>query len=156
MTHLLHRSPVPARRVTLAAFVAALLGVAAVMTLSAGSASAAEATCDAGEFCLYFSAAEKAGIYEFSGSDSNLDNDYYENYNTDKVVGQYSMRVFNNGVSDPNGRVDVVAYDGTGYTGPGLCIRQHKNGVLPFGWHDRISSYKWVTPAECGAYPQMP
>lgn len=72
-----------------------------------------------------------------------------------QVVGNNTRSVWNRGVTVPSGLVDVVAYDATGQTGAGICIRQGRRATLPSNWWDRISSYKWVTRTTCNGYPQV-
>jgi hypothetical protein len=155
MSHLLRIPVVPGRRIALAALVSALLGAAAFIATSPGTASAATGSCDPGDFCMYYLFNQSGGLYEFSGSDSNLANDHFENTNTDQVVNNNTFSVWNRGVNDPNGLVDVVVFDGFNSTGAGLCVRQGHKVNLPGGWLDRISSYKWVTHATCNRFAQI-
>jgi hypothetical protein len=155
MTHVIRAVPTPSRRTAVAVLAAALLGLAALMTTSAGSASAATGSCNSGEFCMWYLTGGTGGLYEFSGSDSNLNDDHFENADESAIVGNNTESVRNFGHSDPNGLVDVVVYDGTGYTGAGLCVKQGGVKTLPTSWFNRIESYKWVTAATCGRYASI-
>lgn len=156
MTHIISAASVPKRRIAVTVLVCALLSIAASMAMSSGTASAATGSCDPGDFCLYWGANWTGGLYEFAGSDGNLHNDFFENTHTNVIVGDNTQSVWNRGVNDPSGLVDVVAHE---YPAPlrgnGLCIRQGRQANLPVNWRDRISSYRWVTPATCNLYPQL-
>jgi hypothetical protein len=163
MTHLLHQSSAPARRVAVVALIATLLGIAASMALSADSASAAGSKCKLGDFCLTRDFGGHGGLYHFNRSDPNLHNDRFEGEDIFTTVGDNTVWVWNNGVA--NGRlVDVVAYVDTGYSGRGLCIRRGRSadlhhvgiGHIELGFFHVISSFKWVTPEACSRYPQVP
>ena len=73
-----HATPRSLRRATIAVMVAALLSAAAFMAVSAEKASATYGVCGAGDFSLHYIYGQSGGVYHFSGSDSNLDNDHYE------------------------------------------------------------------------------
>lgn len=155
MTHVLPTGSKHRRGVVLAAIVAALLSAATYLAVAPSTASAATGTCDPGDFCLWYYSNYSGGLYEFNGSDSTLANDHFENANTDQIVADNTMSVWNRGVSDPSGLVDVVAYSGTGYSGAGLCVRQGRKANLPSNWDNNIASYRWVTPATCSGFPQL-
>jgi hypothetical protein len=155
MTHTISTTPTPIRRAALAALVAALLGVAAFTAMSPATASAATGSCDPGEFCMWYLTNFGGGLYEFSGSDSSLANDHFENANTSSIVDNNTESVWNRGTSDPNGYVHVVVYDGASYTGAGLCVVQGRKANLPASWQNRISSYRWANAATCNRYPHL-
>jgi hypothetical protein len=141
MTHQLHlRTP----RILIALLIAAIAGVGAFMVAAPG-AKAATGSCDAGDFCMWYLTHYNGGLYEWSGNDSNLSNDRFENTNTDKIVNNNTWSARNRGNPDPYD--DVRVYDGFGYSGASRCI-PYNGSVADLGigaWRDRISSYKWVT-----------
>jgi len=157
MTPKINAASMAMRRTGIAALVSVLLGVASFTVLFTGTASAATGTCDPGEFCMWWSFSYTGGLYEYAGSDSNLGNDHFENANTNEYVTNNTESVWNRGLSDPNGYIDVVVYDGTGtgYTGAGLCVVQGRKANLPTSWLNRISSYRWVTASTCSRYPRL-
>ena len=63
--------------------------------------------------------------------------------------------MWNRGLSDPSGLIDVVVYDGTNSTGAGLCVVHGRKANLPLSWMNRISSYRWVTASTCSRYPRL-
>jgi Peptidase inhibitor family I36 len=65
------------RRLALAALAAAV-----VLLVAIPASALARATCDSGEFCLYSNKDLSGGLYEFSGSDSNLWTNDFENEDT--------------------------------------------------------------------------
>jgi Peptidase inhibitor family I36 len=126
-----------------------LLGVAALLSISTAPASAAYGKCSRGEFCLYYSGLEYNGIYHFSGSDWNLNNDLFEQ-NTDQVVGNNTLMAWNRGRS--GAIADVLVYTETGGRGARDCIVQGDRGVMPRNWWNSIESYTWVNRASCRAH----
>ena len=136
-------------RLIAAGAVAALIGIAALLSLSPTPASATFHTCAAGEFCLYFNDDANGGYYHFDGSDRNLNNDHYEGGDLGEIVGNTSRYVTNAGV--PDVRDDVVIYTKTSGGGAADCIKRGASGILPKNWWNTIESYKWVTDAECKA-----
>jgi hypothetical protein len=143
MIHVITRS----RRIVMAVAVAALLGGAALLSLSAAPASAAFHACPMGQFCLYFNEDANGGFYHFAGSDPNLDNDRYQGGDTGEIVGDTSRYVWNNGV--PANKSDVIVYGLPGYRGARDCIFINDKGQLPHRWWNNIESYRWVTRTEC-------
>ena len=135
------------RRTVVAIAVAALLGGAALLSLSTAPASAAFHACEMGEFCLYFNEDANGGFYHFSGSDSNLDNDRYEGGDTGEIVGDTSRYVWNAGV--PANKSDVMIYGLPHYRGAHNCILINDRGTLPHEWWNNIESYRWVTRSQC-------
>jgi hypothetical protein len=134
----------------LAALVAvALIGGAALLTLSVAPASAEIPTCEQAQFCLYVNADANGGIYRNDGSDVNLNNDRYEVHNLDIKVGNTARNAYNNG--KPAFRDDVIIYAGTNYRGANDCIKRGEFGALPRNWWNNIESYRWVTDKECAA-----
>jgi hypothetical protein len=135
----------------LAAAIAALLGGAALLSVSPAPAPAAFHKCPRGEFCLYFNEDANGGFYHFAGSDPNLNNDRYKGGDTGETVGDTARYAENNGV--PAKRKDVIVYGLPNYRGARDCIqgglRQGDTGRLPRNWWNNIESYRWVTPAEC-------
>ena len=141
------------RRIVLAAAIAALLGCAALLSVSPAPAPAAFHECPSGEFCLYFNEDGNGGFYHFAGSDPNLNNDRYVGGDTGETVGDTARYAENNGV--PATRKDVIVYGLQGYRGARDCIqgglRQGDAGRLPRNWWNNIESYRWVTNRECEA-----
>ena len=139
------------RSTVIAVVVAALLGAAALLSVSPTPASATAHPCGGGEFCLYFNEDANGGFYHFAGSDRNLDNDHYEGGDTSEIVGDTSRYAENNGV--PGKREDVIVYGLPGYRGARDYIeggkRQGDTGRLPRKWWNNIESFRWVTPTEC-------
>ena len=84
---MIHATPRSLRNTTVALMAAALLSAAAFMAVSPGKASATYGVCGAGGFCLHYSYRQSGGLYHFSGSDSNLDNDHYEGGASNLTVG---------------------------------------------------------------------
>ncbi|HEV7808426.1 MAG TPA: peptidase inhibitor family I36 protein [Solirubrobacteraceae bacterium] len=155
MTHILTAVPMPRCRVAAAVLVCALLSLAGAMATSPGTASAATGTCDPGDFCMYYLTNFGGGLYEFGGSDSNLNNDRFENDDTSAIVGNNTESVWNRGVSDPNGLVHVVVYSGTGFTGSALCVTQGRKANLPPNWRNDIESYRWVDTNTCNRFVHL-
>jgi hypothetical protein len=140
-------------------FLAALLGAALLIGMSASSASAAYGVCGSGDFCLWFGHSQAGGIYHFGGNDPNLHNDRFERIQRTAIVGNNTASARNRGVADPSGRNDVLVYDRPGagsQGGPAGCIRRGAAGTLPTFWQNRISSYRWVTRRTCNAHFQIP
>jgi hypothetical protein len=135
------------RRIVIAAAIAALLGVAALLSLSPAPAAAAFHKCPAREFCLYFNEDANGGFYHFEGSDSNLDNDRYKGGDTGETVGDTSRYAWNHGA--PVEKSDVIIYGLPGYRGARDCIQEDDKGQLPRNWWNNIESYRWVTRSEC-------
>lgn len=138
----------PLRTVVVAAF-AALLGGAALLSVSPAPALAAQHPCPTREFCLYFNEDANGGFYHFERSDSNLDNDLYEGGDLGETVGDTARYVWNNGVRAE--KSDVIVYGLPGYRGAADCIRRGEHGTLPPNWWNNIESYRWVTPSECAS-----
>ncbi|MDX6680907.1 MAG: hypothetical protein QOG94_946 [Solirubrobacteraceae bacterium] len=155
MTHILTAPTMPKRRVAATVLVCALLGLAGAMATSPGSASAATGTCDPGEFCMYYLTNFAGGLYEFGGSDSNLNNDHFENANTGSIVGNNTESVWNRGVSNSSGLVHVLVYSGTSYTGSALCVTQGRKANLPSNWQNNIESYRWVDTNTCNRFTHL-
>jgi hypothetical protein len=136
----------PRRRAILAGL-AALVGVTAALAVSASTASATYGRCDPGEFCLYSDSALVEGIYQFSGSDPNLNNDYYERGDRNQIVGNTTYSAWNFG--NPDRKSSVVVYTETGYGGWDACIPRTEKGQLPRNWFRSIESYRWVSWRTC-------
>jgi hypothetical protein len=143
MLHLIARL----RRIIVPAAIAALLGLAALLSVSPNPAEAAVRACPKGEFCLYFNEDANGGIYHFSGNDSNLGNDRYEGEDTGETVGNTSRYVSNHGVRAR--KSDVIVASLPGLQGKRGCIKRIDKGPLPRKWWNSIESYRWVTRAEC-------
>lgn len=142
----------PSRRIVAAAVAAALLGGAALLFSSPTPASAAMHECPGSNFCLYFNEDANGGIYRNDGSDSNLNDDFYEEEDTGEIVGDTSRNAFNNGSLGPGqDHYDVLIYGGPSWTGPRDCIQFGDFGPLPRNWWNNIESYRWVTHSECTA-----
>lgn len=131
------------------AALAALLGAATLLAVSAAPAAATYGKCDRGDFCLFYDGFENHGIYHFAGDDPNLLNDRFEAYNTDEIVGNNTLRAWNNGYAGALG--DVLIYTMTGYRGARDCIRTGDRGNLPENWWNSIESYRWVSRSVCNA-----
>ena len=142
MAHTLHRAGLPTRRVVAALLVALAVGLTAFLVATPG-AKAATGTCDPGDFCLWYQDGARGGLYEFSGSDSTLANDHFENTNTDQIVNNNTESAFNDG--NPATYDDVRVYDGLSYTGSSFCIPRSVYYTDLGDWSNRISSYRWVT-----------
>lgn len=131
------------------AFIALLLGVGAYLAASPDAAQAGTPDCPYYNFCLWHDTSFNGGRYNWSGSDSNLCNDYYEGTTTTVCDSESSAQ--NHG--SPGGYDDVRVYYYTGFGGASLCIPQgtsyYNLGLFgtPYGttWDNNIESYKWVT-----------
>jgi hypothetical protein len=145
-----HATPRSLRRTTIALVVAALLSAAAFMAVSAEKASATYGVCGAGDFCLHYIYGQSGGVYHFSGSDSNLDNDHFEGGASNLTVGGNAESAHNNGRATSSGHDDVIVYTGRNWTGRAGCIRL---GHLAGGLVNNVHSYRWVTPATCNRFP---
>jgi hypothetical protein len=152
MSSVITKAPRSLGRTAVAVLAAALLG-AAWLAMSPGSASAAIAPCPKKEFCLYFSNSLQGGIYHFSGSDSNLGNDEFEQAPPNLGVANDAESAWNNGRADPRGRDDVAVYTGRNFTGRAACIRLGQRGDLRGGFVNNVESYRWITPATCNTIP---
>ena len=73
-------------RLAAAVSVATIVGAAAFVAGPASAAQARTSTCDPGDFCLYYLFNRSGGLYEYSGSDSTLANDKFENTQTTQSV----------------------------------------------------------------------
>jgi peptidase inhibitor family I36 len=155
MTHILTAVTMPKRRVAAAVLVCALLGLASALATSPGTASAATGTCDPGEFCMYYLTNFRGGLYEFSGSDSNLNNDHFENSQTNQIVGNNTESVWNRGVSDPSGLNHVLVYSGPSFTGSAMCVTRGRKANLPANWQNNIESYRWVNADTCNRFVHL-
>ena len=146
-----HHTPHP-RRILAAATVAALLGIAAMLSLSPAPASASYGNCDPGDFCLYYYGYvnKYGGIYHYGGSDSDLRNDRFERNHTNTRVANNAAAAWVNGHEDV--RDDVIIYHQPGHRGADACIKRGDSGMLPIDvWFNKVQSYKWATNAQCRA-----
>ena len=139
-------------RVGASACVATVLGAAALVAGPMTTAQAATGSCDPGDFCLYYATSRTGGLYEYSGSDSSLANDHFENSQTNQVVNNNTWSAWNRGTG--TGLVDVLVYDGTGYSSSARCIKQGRVVNTLGSFNNRVSSYRWVTRSVCDTYPQ--
>jgi len=166
MTPKINAASMAMRRTGIAALVSVLLGVASFTVLFTGTASAATGTCDPGEFCMWWSFSYTGGLYEYAPGLAVLMTVFLFSLAgipplagawANEYVTNNTESVWNRGLSDPNGYIDVVVYDGTGtgYTGAGLCVVQGRKANLPTSWLNRISSYRWVTASTCSRYPRL-
>ena len=105
---MIHATPRSLRRTTMALMTAALLSAAAFIAVSPGKASATYGVCGAGDFCLHYSYGQSGGLYHFSGSDSNLDNDHFEGGASNLTVGGNAESAWNNGRATSSGHDDVI------------------------------------------------
>jgi hypothetical protein len=154
MTSVISRAPRSRRRTAGAVLAAAVVGIAASLTMSPGSASAAIAPCPKKEFCLYYFNGLQGGRYHFSGSDSNLGNDRFQDGPGNMVtVANSAESVWNNGRADSRGRDDVAVYTGRNFTGSAACVRLGQRGDLRGGFVNNVESYRWITPATCNTIP---
>jgi hypothetical protein len=132
------------------ALAAVLVGLAVLLPTTA---SAGNARCDVGEFCLYYWFDLTQGIYNFSGNDPNLNNDRFEGAHTGQTVGNFTLSVWNRGT--PVAKRDVLVYSNPGYKGGPRCVVQGAIGNLSSDYWNTIESYKWVTRAECNRNIRM-
>ena len=139
-------------RVGASACVATVLGAAALVAGPMTTAQAATGSCDPGDFCLCYATSRTDGLYEYSGSDSSLANDHFENSQTNQVVNNNTWSAWNRGTG--TGLVDVLVYDGTGYSSSARCIKQGRVVNTLGSFNNRVSSYRWVTRSVCDTYPQ--
>jgi hypothetical protein len=131
------------------AFIALLLGIGAYLAASPDAAQAGTPNCPYYNFCLWHDTGFNGGRYNWSGSDSNLCNDYYVGTNTTVCDSESSAQ--NNG--SPATYDDVRAYYYLNYGGASLCVPRGAAysdlGVFltPYGntWNNNIESYRWVT-----------
>lgn len=138
------------RRIVVAGLATAVLALIAFLATSPRSASAAPVACAGGEFCLYYLDDLKGGRYHFTGSDSWLGNDEFEDgEGSDVTVAKQAASAWNNGDDDPSDQVDVLVYTGRGFHGRVGCVGQDQSGDLLEGFANKIQSYRWVTPAQC-------
>ena len=140
------------RRLAASACAATIIGAAALVAGPVSSAQAATGSCDPGEFCLYYFTSRAGGLYEYSGSDSSLANDHFENADTGQIVNNNTDSAWNRGTG--TGLIDVLVYDGTGYSSTARCIKQGRVVNNLGSFNNKISSYKWVTRSVCNTYPQ--
>lgn len=122
------------------ATVAALPGAATAVPdqPATGAAPAAAAACSSGNFCLWENANAGGGRYFHSGSDGNLNNDYFR---AGVRVGNNASSVRNNGVA--HAYDDVTIYDGVWNVGRLNCIP--RGLFLNLGTsNDRIESFAWT------------
>ena len=98
-------SPTRRRRAVLTAVAAAVL-----LLIGVPAAASAKTTCDTGEFCLYSNPNLSGGLYQFSGSDSNLWNDDFENEDTVLIAGTNAESAQNRGAAHPSDLIDVAVY----------------------------------------------
>jgi Peptidase inhibitor family I36 len=139
-------------RLGASACVATVIGAAAILAGPVGTAQAATGSCNAGDFCLYYFTSRSGGLYEYSGSDSSLANDHFENADTGQIVNNNTDSAWNRGTG--TGLVDVLVYDGTGYSSTARCIKQGRVVNNLGSFNNKISSYRWVTRSVCNTYPQ--
>ena len=139
-------------RLAAAASIATIVGSAALVAGPVSTAQAATGTCDPGDFCLYYLFNRSGGLYEYSGSDSNLANDKFENQQTNQSVDNNTFSAWNRGTG--SGLIDVLVYDGPGYSSTARCIRQGRVVNNLGSFNNKVSSYRWVTRAVCNTYPQ--
>ena len=147
-----HEAPRSLHRTTTALMAAAVLSALALMAVSPGTPSATYGVCGTGDFCLHYSYGQSGGLYHFSGSDSNLDNDHFEGGASNLIVGGNAESAWNNGRASSSGHDDVVVHTGRNWTGRGGCIRLGQKGNLAGGLVNNVHSYRWVTPATCNRY----
>jgi peptidase inhibitor family I36 len=152
MIDVITASPRSLRRKTIAFMAAALLSATAFMVVSPGQASATYGVCGARDFCLHYSYGQSGGVYHFSGSDSNLDNDHFEGGASNLTVGGNAESAWNNGRASTSGHDDAIVYTGRNWTGGAGCIRLGQRGDLAGGFVNNVHSYRWVTPATCNRY----
>jgi hypothetical protein len=152
MTNVITPAPRSLRRAAIAVLAVALFGAATLMATSPGSASAARGVCGPGDFCLYYSYGQSGGLYHFSGSDSNLDNDHFESGAVNVTVGGNAESTWNNGRAASSGHDDVIVYTGRNFRGAGGCIGLGQKGNLAGGFVNNVHSYRWVTPATCNRF----
>ncbi len=172
MDHIIKAPSLSRRRIAGAGIVAALLSLAAFMTTSPGTASAnhpENGRCDRGDFCMGRLFHLTGGLYTNPGHDPNLGDDkfvYYTDPRKNRIVEDDTWSVFNNGKAVSSGRNDVLVYTvryyGYGrdtppyrFSGRTACVRLGRKLDLPSDWRDTISSFRWVTRAECNRHRQL-
>jgi hypothetical protein len=148
----LHASSIPRRPALLALLVATLLGAAALLAIAPKDASAGPRDCNRGDFCLFYSYGFSGGLYHFSGSDRNLDNDRFESGAVNVTVGDSAESAWNNGRATNSGLDDVVLFAGRNWRGAGACLRLGQKGDLRGGFVNNVQSSRWVTPQTCNRY----
>jgi hypothetical protein len=112
-------------RVVMALAIAVLLGCAALLSVPPAPALAAFHDCPRGAFCLYLNEDGNGGLYHFTGSDPNLNNDRYKGGDRGETVGDTARYAENDG------------------------LREGDAGRLPRNWWNNIESFRWVTRAQC-------
>ena len=139
------RSP---RRIAIAAIAVALLGATALLAVSAPPAAAATyGRCDPGDFCLHRDTTMRGAIYQFGGSDSNLNTDRFEvAYRNEQSA---TTRTRSGTERSRAAKEYVVIYDRAGHRGFDACVLPGDRGQLPRFWWKNVESYKWVTPGAC-------
>jgi hypothetical protein len=137
-------SPTRRRRAVFTAVAAAVL-----LLIGVPAAASAKTTCDTGEFCLYSNPNLSGGLYQFSGSDSNLWNDDFENEDTVLIAGTNAQSAQNRCTENPSDLIDVADYTRPALGGRSACIRRGAGGNLRRGFARNLGSYEWVTRAEC-------
>jgi hypothetical protein len=136
------------RRIALTALVSAVIGAVILLASSPPEASARD-LCAKGEFCLLYNGNLANGLYRFSGSDSNLNNDRFVHNHTNMIVGFNTTAAWNRG--RPAALDDVIIYDRPGWRTPFGCIKRDHDGQLPLEAFHRVSSYRWVSDSACRA-----
>jgi hypothetical protein len=140
----------------------AALAAAAVVLVAVPATASARTHCLKGEFCLFSELKRQGGLYHFSGSDSNLGNNVFENLRPNELVGNSGRSARNRGTNVRSRLVDVAVYTQKNYGGVAGCVRQGHAGSLLDGltdWHgpsefdrgfaNNVESYRWVRRAYC-------
>ena len=172
MSHTINAPSTLKSRLAVAVIMSALLILASLVAMSPATASASHrenGSCDQGDFCMGQGYHLTGGLYSNPGHDPNLGDDkfvYYADPRKNQIVERNTRSVFNNGIVDKTGRNDVLVYTvrfyGYGrdvppfrFTGSTACVRLGDRLDLPSDWAYKISSFRWVTRAECNRHRQL-
>ena len=131
---MIHATPRSLRNTTMALMAAALLSAAAFMAVSPGKASATYGVCGAGDFCLHYSYGQSGGLYHFSGSDSNLDNDHFEGGAPNLTVGGNAESARNNGRATSSGTTMSSSTRGAPGRAALVASGLARRATSPVGW----------------------
>lgn len=153
MSRSIRTTSMATHRIAVALAVSALLAVASFMAIAPNSASASsgDGRCLSNEFCLGWNYDvlyhPKDGVYD---NDNISDYKLYDNW---FVPNWGQGPVDNNTWSAVNKKsVDVLVFDGAGYTGAGACIHAGRGINLPYDWLERIGSWKIAARSVCDGY----
>ncbi len=126
-----------------------LLAAVALIGVAPQAASATYGVCGSGEFCVFQNADTTGGMYHFSGSDNNLNNDRFEGEATWLTVGNRTRSAWNHGNWQSNGVNHVLVYTGPNRTGTVGCVLFNTYGSFVYPFAGNVESYRWVNRATC-------